>query len=64
MREIGYTSIALVLETWDAARFQVKEFESEFGHKAVQKYVCFVGLLFVVVILLRFVFLFSKSPLL
>ncbi|KAL7558463.1 hypothetical protein ACA910_015365 [Epithemia clementina (nom. ined.)] len=38
MREIGYSSIAIVLETWDAARFHHgKDFDSEFGHKAVQR---------------------------
>ena len=37
MREIGYSTIAIVLETWDNARFQVKEFEDEFGHKAVHR---------------------------
>jgi len=37
MKEVGYTSIALVLETWDIARFMDKQFETEFGLKAVQK---------------------------
>mmetsp|Transcript_14859 Transcript_14859/g.41046 ORF Transcript_14859/g.41046 Transcript_14859/m.41046 type:complete len:154 (+) Transcript_14859:54-515(+) len=37
MKDIGYTSIALVVETWDQARFQTKNFENEFGIKAVQK---------------------------
>ena len=39
MKEVGYNQIALVLQTWDGARFMDKEFESTFGFKAVQKYV-------------------------
>mmetsp|Transcript_24326 Transcript_24326/g.67411 ORF Transcript_24326/g.67411 Transcript_24326/m.67411 type:complete len:146 (-) Transcript_24326:1366-1803(-) len=38
MKNIGYTSIALVLETWDAARFNSKEFDSAFGSVVLEKF--------------------------
>ena len=37
MKEIGYTQIALVLETWDGARFLDMNFEETFGLKVVSK---------------------------
>eukprot|EP00523_Entomoneis_sp_CCMP467_P017105 CAMPEP_0168786768 /NCGR_PEP_ID=MMETSP0725-20121227/11448_1 /TAXON_ID=265536 /ORGANISM="Amphiprora sp., Strain CCMP467" /LENGTH=154 /DNA_ID=CAMNT_0008836939 /DNA_START=18 /DNA_END=482 /DNA_ORIENTATION=+ len=37
MKEITFTNIALVVETWDAARFTDKEFEEKFGYKAVKQ---------------------------
>lgn len=39
MHEVEYSTIAIVLETWDSARYQAKDFDAEFGYKAVQRYV-------------------------
>ena len=39
MKEVGYSTIAIVLETWDAARFSSDTFDSEFGMVALKKYV-------------------------
>ncbi len=37
MQQIEYNSIAIVLETWDSARFGCKNFDAEFGMVALQK---------------------------
>ena len=37
MKEVSYSTIALVLETWDAARYIDKNFDEEFGKKAVKR---------------------------
>ncbi|KAL7569415.1 hypothetical protein ACA910_009602 [Epithemia clementina (nom. ined.)] len=37
MKEVGYEQIAVVLETWDAARFGCKNFDKEFGMVALER---------------------------
>jgi hemoglobin-like flavoprotein len=37
MKEVGYSTIAVVLETWDAARFGSKDFDSDFGMIALER---------------------------
>mmetsp|Transcript_8652 Transcript_8652/g.17978 ORF Transcript_8652/g.17978 Transcript_8652/m.17978 type:complete len:155 (-) Transcript_8652:129-593(-) len=37
LSEIEYTNLAIVLETWDIARFGSKNFEDEFGMVALQR---------------------------
>ena len=37
MKDIGYTTLSTVLETWDQARFSSKDFESEFGMVALER---------------------------
>ena len=50
MKELGYSTISVVLETWDAAKFSEKDFEEEFGRMAVAKYV--IGHVMIIGILL------------
>mmetsp|Transcript_7579 Transcript_7579/g.9906 ORF Transcript_7579/g.9906 Transcript_7579/m.9906 type:complete len:153 (+) Transcript_7579:63-521(+) len=37
MKEVGYSSISIVLETWDAARFSSKDFDLDFGMLALER---------------------------
>ncbi|KAL7562545.1 hypothetical protein ACA910_015429 [Epithemia clementina (nom. ined.)] len=37
MKELGYSTISIVLETWDTAKFSAKNFEEEFGRLAVKR---------------------------
>jgi hypothetical protein len=37
MKAIGYQQIAIVLETWDAARYMAKDFDTEFGMVALEQ---------------------------
>mmetsp|Transcript_1052 Transcript_1052/g.1393 ORF Transcript_1052/g.1393 Transcript_1052/m.1393 type:complete len:154 (+) Transcript_1052:193-654(+) len=37
MKEVGYSNLSIVLETWDQARFGDKNFDTEFGMVAVAR---------------------------
>mmetsp|Transcript_1051 Transcript_1051/g.1392 ORF Transcript_1051/g.1392 Transcript_1051/m.1392 type:complete len:154 (-) Transcript_1051:4-465(-) len=37
MKEVGYSTLSIVLETWDKARFADKTFDEEFGMVAVKR---------------------------
>ncbi|KAL7570543.1 hypothetical protein ACA910_004315 [Epithemia clementina (nom. ined.)] len=37
MKEVGYSTISIVLETWDAARFSSESFEADFGMVALER---------------------------
>mmetsp|Transcript_4965 Transcript_4965/g.6460 ORF Transcript_4965/g.6460 Transcript_4965/m.6460 type:complete len:153 (-) Transcript_4965:104-562(-) len=37
MKDIGYEQLAVVLETWDAARYVSKDFDNDFGMVALEQ---------------------------
>ena len=53
MQDIGYESVARVLESWDSARRTGKDssFEKEFGKLLIDRYVCGVSFSFDIVAL-------------
>ena len=37
MKDVGYSTIAIVLDSWDAARFGSKDFDNDFGMVALER---------------------------